>query len=207
MAAFAALAGGTTARVIVYVTPERIRRRCWASKLVDALRNSRVSFWAFDEAHAQSTWGRSFRPRYAQLGAHLGMLTREAEMQNTVHGWRRLDRLATGCFTGTASRSGVAEISRLAGLVNPELIIRPVVRRNLHLVINYVLGATVARRFDRMLRHLDEDAGDGEGGGRDDDDDGDVINSALVFGLTRATVASLSASFEMAGRTATNGHG
>ena len=49
---------------ILYVTPERFRKR----DFVEQIKNADISLLAIDEAHCISEWGHDFRPDYSRIG-------------------------------------------------------------------------------------------------------------------------------------------
>ena len=103
------------------------------------------------------------------------------------------------------------DIARRAMLQNFETIRLPLVRRNIHLIVELSIGVGMTRRFDRILRQVRQAAPEVfedqlNGGGNTDekhDDDGGYDegegHAALVFGLTNRTVWKLNDLFAAAG--------
>lgn len=68
---------------LLYVAPERLL----AERMIDFLRQTKVSFFAIDEAHCISNWGHDFRPEYRGL-----RVLKEHFPESSIH-----------AFTATAS--------------------------------------------------------------------------------------------------------
>ncbi len=96
---------------LVYVAPERFRNRSF----VAAARRAGVSLLVVDEAHCVSQWGHDFRPDYQRI----------ATFRATVG-----DPQTIG-FTATATKSVRADVGRVLGLRDPEVLVHGFERPNL----------------------------------------------------------------------------
>ncbi len=107
---------------ILYVTPERFRKRSF----IESLRRSRTALFAVDEAHCISQWGGDFRPDYARLG------------EFREHAGRPL----TVALTATATPDVQEDIIEKLGLTRSEVSIfhQGIRRPNLRLGIRECFG-------------------------------------------------------------------
>ncbi|MDL5053614.1 RecQ family ATP-dependent DNA helicase [Oscillatoria laete-virens NRMC-F 0139] len=113
---------------IIYIAPERFRHGAF----VDALRQTRISFVAVDEAHCVSQWGHDFRPDY--LGIARAM--------------ESIGRPPVVALTATATPDVREDIVRQLALRTPAEFIAGFERPNLSLSI--VETATVAEKLSRL---------------------------------------------------------
>ena len=96
---------------LLYVAPERLL----AERTLEFLRQSRVSFFAIDEAHCISNWGHDFRPEYRGL-----RVLKKCFPGVSVH-----------AFTATASEPVRDDIVSQLGLHSPEILVGNFDRPNL----------------------------------------------------------------------------
>ncbi|MFV0444509.1 MAG: DNA helicase RecQ [Planctomycetaceae bacterium] len=97
---------------LLYVAPERL---C-SDRMLQRLSQSRVSFFAIDEAHCVSHWGHDFRPHYRQLGQ-----LRERFPDVGIH-----------AFTATATERVRDDIVEQLSLRQPRVYVGSFDRPNLH---------------------------------------------------------------------------
>jgi ATP-dependent DNA helicase RecQ len=96
---------------LLYVAPERLVTDDFA----ELLRQTRVSFFAIDEAHCISIWGHDFRPEYRQLGR-----LKELFPDTAVH-----------AYTATATERVRGDIAEQLRLAQPAVIVGSFDRPNL----------------------------------------------------------------------------
>ncbi len=101
---------------LVYVAPERLRN----ARFLEAIKQTKVSLLAIDEAHCVSEWGHDFRPDYARLGRFRT---------------RYLNGVQTIALTATATPAVRQDISEILQLRNPQLFITGFKRPNLRLSV------------------------------------------------------------------------
>ena len=101
-------AGGS---LLVMTTPETLG----SVEGAEALRQSRISLAAIDEAHCISAWGHDFRPAYLRIGERL----------------RELGAPPIMALTATATENVREDIVRFLGLKDPELVAASPHRANL----------------------------------------------------------------------------
>ena len=83
---------------LLYIAPEMLR-----SKTVERLLLGRnVVRFVIDEAHCFSAWGQDFRPDYLYIGDFIRRLQEQKRLQQPI---------AVSCFTATAKRKVVSDIS------------------------------------------------------------------------------------------------
>jgi ATP-dependent DNA helicase RecQ len=99
----------------VFVTPERLADR----ETVSLLQRREVDLFVVDEAHCVSQWGHDFRPEYLQLAS----------------GARALGRPPILALTATATPDVVADVVKVLGLEDPELVNTGLYRPNLFLAV------------------------------------------------------------------------
>ena len=106
---------------LVYIAPERLRN----GHFLQAIRNTKVSLLAIDEAHCISEWGHDFRPDYARLG------------QFRV---KYLGGVQTIALTATATPTVRNDIVNLLSLHNPKPFVTGFKRDNLYLSVRQCGG-------------------------------------------------------------------
>jgi ATP-dependent DNA helicase RecQ len=97
---------------LLYVAPERLV----SERMLDFLRERKVSFVAIDEAHCISNWGHDFRPEYRMLG----------QLREHFPG------IGLHAFTATATEQVRRDIAVQLRLREPELLVGSFDRPNLH---------------------------------------------------------------------------
>jgi ATP-dependent DNA helicase RecQ len=121
------------AHKIVYVAPERLRN----AEFIAALKHSRVSLIAVDEAHCISHWGHDFRPDYLRL-------------RDFAHAIGRPPMLA---LTATATPQVQTDIVTQLGLIRAEKIVTGFNRPNLVLRVRYTPNESAKyRELEKILR-------------------------------------------------------
>ncbi len=103
---------------LLYVAPERFNNE----RFLDALRRTKLSLFAVDEAHCISEWGHNFRPDYLKL----------AEIANALQVPRVL------ALTATATPSVVRDICAAFDISAEHAVITGFYRENLELVVTPV---------------------------------------------------------------------
>ena len=96
---------------LLYVAPERLL----TDRMIDFLRQTRVSFFAIDEAHCISNWGHDFRPEYRGLS-----VLKDHFPESSIH-----------AFTATASGPVREEIVAQLGLDQAAVLVGDFDRPNL----------------------------------------------------------------------------
>ena len=96
---------------LLYVAPERLL----TDRMLDFLSNSKVSFFAIDEAHCISNWGHDFRPEYRGL-----RVLKDRFPNSSIH-----------AFTATASGPVREDIVSQLGLDNASVLVGDFDRPNL----------------------------------------------------------------------------
>jgi len=96
---------------LLYLSPERLM----TERTLQFLQETRLSFFAIDEAHCISDWGHDFRPEYRML----------RQLKTSFPG------TAVHAYTATATEHVRRDIARELGLVNPEFLTGSFDRPNL----------------------------------------------------------------------------
>ena len=96
---------------LLYIAPEGLL----TTRMLDFLRQSKVSLFAIDEAHCISNWGHDFRPEYRGL-----RVLKEQFPQVAIH-----------AYTATASEPVRRDIVAQLGLRQPEILVGDFDRPNL----------------------------------------------------------------------------
>ena len=96
---------------LLYVAPERLL----TDRMIDFLRQTRVSFFAIDEAHCISNWGHDFRPEYRGLS-----VLKDHFPESSIH-----------AFTATASGPVREDIVAQLGLDQAAVLVGDFDRPNL----------------------------------------------------------------------------
>ncbi len=96
---------------LLYVAPERLL----TDRMLDFLRNTKVAFFAIDEAHCISNWGHDFRPEYRGLS-----VLKQHFPEASIH-----------AFTATASGPVRDDIAAQLGLDDPAILVGDFDRPNL----------------------------------------------------------------------------
>ena len=117
---------------ILYVAPERLT----GTKLLARFEQTRISFFAIDEAHCVSHWGHDFRPQYRELA-----ILRD-----------RFPDLAVHAYTATATEKVRQDVAGQLRLRDPEVLIGSFDRPNLHYRIARKQSA-VQQACDVIRRH------------------------------------------------------
>ena len=112
---------------LLYVAPERFASE-WFQLL---MRHIPVSRFVVDEAHCVSHWGHDFRPDYRRLKAAAGACRRSDGQPG---------RPPIAAFTATATPEVCDDISRLLGLLTPEVLVAGFDRPNIRLLVKPVRG-------------------------------------------------------------------
>lgn len=115
---------------VLYCAPERLARPIF----LEFLQSIEVAYLVVDEAHCISEWGHDFRADYLKLAA-----VREA-----------LPNLAVHAFTATATPRVREDIAQQLQMRDPEVIIGPFERLNLH----YSVRPRTAKPLDIVLKIL-----------------------------------------------------
>jgi len=100
---------------LLYVSPERLRD----ANLINALKQTRITYIAVDEAHCVSVWGHDFRPDFLSIVPSL----------TALNGIQDVPRLA---LTATAPAAVLTDICEQLQLRDPHIERRSVDRPNLH---------------------------------------------------------------------------
>lgn len=124
---------------LVYVAPERLR----SASFMNAVRQSRVSLLAIDEAHCISQWGHDFRPDYARLGKFR----------------RRIGSPQTIALTATATKIVQGDIAKILELENPVTFVSGFARENLSLRVETMSSNSEKDR--RLIEYLQATKGSG----------------------------------------------
>lgn len=124
---------------LVYVVPERFR----SNRFMEAVKASRLSLLAVDEAHCISQWGHDFRPDYARLGYFR----------------QKLGNPPTIALTATATDTVRRDIIELLGLNEPEVFITGFARPNLFYEVAHTSGEQ--NKKDKLLEFLNDHSGSG----------------------------------------------
>ncbi len=98
---------------LVYVAPERLDTPLFVSLCTKIS----ISLVAVDEAHCVSQWGQDFRPSYLKIKDFINALP---------------ERPVVSAYTATATPRVRADIERLIGLENPEVLVTSFDRKNLY---------------------------------------------------------------------------
>ncbi len=96
---------------LLYLSPERLL----TDGMLNLLRNTKLSYFAIDEAHCVSMWGHDFRPEYRQLGQ-----LRNLFPDTTI-----------AAYTATATEQVRGDIARQLCLNNPAMLVGSFDRPNL----------------------------------------------------------------------------
>ncbi len=100
----------------LFLAPEQLR----GEEVAAALRRTRVSLFAVDEAHCVSEWGHDFRPDYLRLGETI----------------ERLGHPATLALTATASRAVREDIVSRLRMRDPKVLVSGFDRPNIRLRVD-----------------------------------------------------------------------
>ncbi|RKY13935.1 MAG: DNA helicase RecQ [Planctomycetota bacterium] len=96
---------------LLYLSPERLL----TDGMLNLLRNTKLAYFAIDEAHCVSMWGHDFRPEYRQLG-------RLREM---------FPKVTIAAYTATATEQVRGDIARQLSLNDPAMLVGSFDRPNL----------------------------------------------------------------------------
>ena len=124
---------------LVYVVPERFR----SSRFLEAVRTTRLSLLAIDEAHCISQWGHDFRPDYARLGSFR----------------RLLGNPTTIALTATATDAVRRDIVEQLRLDDPKTFITGFARPNLFYEVRF--PRTERQKADMLIEFLRQTPGCG----------------------------------------------
>lgn len=107
---------------LLFLSPEMIQNE----NILKKMKKKPPLFCVFDEAHCISTWGRDFRPTYAEVGKVLNTIMDE---NNII-----IPKLA---LTATASKEIVDDIIKLSWMDNPNIISSSMVRKNIAISVSF----------------------------------------------------------------------
>ncbi len=96
---------------LLYLSPERLL----TDGMLNLLKNTKLAYFAIDEAHCVSMWGHDFRPEYRQLG-------RLREM---------FPKVTIAAYTATATEQVRGDIARQLSLNDPAMLVGSFDRPNL----------------------------------------------------------------------------
>lgn len=119
---------------MVYVAPERLRNESFRR----AIKQTKISMIAVDEAHCLSQWGHDFRPDYMQIGDFAKFIG------NPV----------VGAFTATATEIVREDISKNLQLRTPSVFISGFSRPNLNLQVIHV--DKVVEKYSKLRKLVEE---------------------------------------------------
>lgn len=109
----------------IYISPERLK----SFDFMEALKRTRISFIAVDEAHCVSQWGHEFRVEYSKISKHITILERSPQKKG-----KKIQMIA---LTATATPEVRDEIVELLNLKEPAVIVKGFERSNLSFHVHH----------------------------------------------------------------------
>ncbi|MCD7033332.1 ATP-dependent DNA helicase [Metabacillus sp. GX 13764] len=112
----------------IFVSPESLKSKT----VMQALRNTRISLFAVDEAHCISQWGHDFRPDYSLLG----------NVRN------QLNHAPCLALTATATKEVLEDIKGSLGMVDPAMHVYSADRPNIAIKIEKM--ESLSEKLERL---------------------------------------------------------